>query len=95
MIENPRDDYMGRIHLVIKDKETGAIFELQIGSKNITDFIEKTININYGLKEQVNKNGTITYLEDKFNSNIYVIKLLIKYLMMFLIVRNTKACVLN
>jgi hypothetical protein len=71
MIENPRPDYMGRIHMVIKDKETGAIFELQIGSKNITDFIEKPVNINYGTKEQINKNGTITYIEDTFNSNIH------------------------
>jgi len=54
MIINPRTDYMGRIHLLIKDKETGGIFELQIGSKNITDFIEKIVVIDFGTKENLN-----------------------------------------
>ena len=54
MIINPRTDYMGRIHLLIKDKETGGIFELQIGSKNITDFIEKSVVIDFGTKENLN-----------------------------------------
>lgn len=71
MIINPRSDYMGRIHLLIKDRETGGIFELQIGSKNITDFIEKGILIDYGIKEKINNNGTITYVQDTFKSNIH------------------------
>jgi len=71
MIINPRTDYMGRIHLLIKDRETGGIFELQIGSKNITDFIEKGILIDYGIKEKINNNGTITYVQDTFKSNIH------------------------
>jgi len=71
MIINPRLDYMGRIHLLIKDKETGGIFELQIGSKNITDFIEKSVVIDYEAKENLNNNGTITYIQDTFKSNIH------------------------
>jgi hypothetical protein len=71
MIINPRPDYMGRIHLLIKDKETGGIFELQIGSKNITNFIEKSVVIDYGTKENLNNSGTITYIQDTFKSNFH------------------------
>jgi len=71
MIINPRPDYMGRIHLLIKDKETGGIFELQIGSKNITNFIEKSVVIDYGTKENLNNSGTITYIQDTFKSNLH------------------------
>ncbi len=71
MINNPRPDYMGRIHLLIKDRETGSTFELQVGSKNITDFIEKAVSIEYDTKENLNRNGTITLESDKLNSNIH------------------------
>lgn len=71
MINNPRPDYMGRIHLLIKDRETGATFELQVGSKNVTDFIEKPVYIEYDTKQTINKNGTITLEIDKLNSNIH------------------------
>lgn len=72
MITNPRKDYMGRIHLKIKDKETGAIFELQIGSRNITNFIERNITIDYGTKNVFNNNGrSISIEEDTFKSNYH------------------------
>jgi len=72
MINNPRPDYMGRIHLTIKDKETGVNFELQIGSKNITDFIERPININYGTRESFSNDGrSLLIEEDVFKSNYH------------------------
>lgn len=72
MINNPRPDYMGRIHLTIKDKETGLNFELQIGSKNITDFIERPVNINYGTKESFSNDGrSLLIEEDIFKSNYH------------------------
>jgi len=66
MIDDPRDNYKGRIHLEIIDNETGAKFELQIGSKNISDFIDKEVSINYGLVEE---DGM--YLVDKNNPDVF------------------------
>lgn len=72
MITNPRKDYKGRIHLLIKDKETGSIFELQIGSKNITQFIERLVTINYGYRELFINNGlNIIQQEDSFTSTYH------------------------
>jgi len=70
MIENPRTDYKGRIHLKIKDKETGITFELQIGSKNISNFIERPVSINYGEKVSQH-NNTLLVENDIFYSNYH------------------------
>ncbi|MFN4219448.1 MAG: hypothetical protein ACK4GJ_00815 [bacterium] len=72
MISNPRAEYKGRIHLAIKDNETGVIFELQMGSKNITNFIERPVTINYGKRiDFINNGANIIETEDILNSTYH------------------------
>ncbi len=71
MITNPRETYKGRVHLLIKDNETGAVFELQLGPKSITEFIERPVTINYGQKEIVTDKGTILVEDETLNSNYH------------------------
>ncbi|MCS6956075.1 MAG: hypothetical protein NZM44_06960, partial [Candidatus Calescibacterium sp.] len=70
MILSPRDDYMGVVHLIIRDKETGLIFELQVSSQHMLNFFDRKVKIDYATKEIVSDRN-IFIDDDQFSTDYH------------------------
>ncbi|MEN3015678.1 MAG: hypothetical protein ABDH21_06470 [bacterium] len=70
MILNPRDNYMGAVHLLIRDKETGVIFELQLSTQNMLNFFNRKVKVDYGKREVVSDKN-IFIDDDQFWSDYH------------------------